>query len=386
MTKMQEFLKGKKILILGTSSPQLDGIRYCRDTGLEVHACGHKRIGVGVEVADEFHIIDIKNKDEVAGYCEENDIDYVSSVGSEIAIPTANFVSKKLGLPYFIEPEDTELAMDKTIWRDRLGSGFEGNIKYRGIASKDQLSDWEIFPAIMKPADGQGQRGVRKVADLEEVKAYYEEVIGYSITDKIIIEEYISGPELSVNAFVIDGDVIFFQESDRISFIEYPGGIPKEHRVPSKYSYIDIGLRDKLHSLIQEAVKKLSIKNGPVYIQFKLDDDRNIKFIEIAPRLDGCHLWRLIEYYSGANLLDASFKLLFGDKMKAKEALTETERDDEYLLRFMMEKPTKTVSKNKYDLSKALFIDWYYEEGDEVREVNGFIEKVGYQIFRAKRL
>ncbi len=381
MKKMQGSLNGKKILILGTSAPQLDCIRYCQDLGLEVHACGHKRIGAGVEAADEFHIIDIKNKEEVAGYCKENDIDYVYSVGSEIAIPTANHVSKKLGLPYFIEPEDTDLAKDKTIWRDRLGSDFVGNIQYRGITNQDELSDWEIFPAMMKPADGQGQRGVRKVGNLKEVKAYYDEVIGYSSTDKMILEEYISGPELSVNAFVIDGDIVFLQESDRISFKEYPGGIPKEHRVPSKYSYRDIGLRDKLHSLIQEAVNKLSIDNGPVYIQLKLDDDLNAKFIEIAPRLDGCHLWRLIEYYSGANLLDASFMLLFGQKTKAKKALTEGDKDGEYILQFMMEKPMKTVNHDKYDTSGALFTDWYYEDGDEVREVNGFIEKVGYQIF-----
>lgn len=384
MIEKEETIKGDKILILGTSHPQVDAIIYCQEIGLEVYACGHKKIGKGVEIADEFNIVDIKNKEEVLNYCKENGIDYVYSVGSEIAIPTANYVSKELGLPYFIEPKYTDIANDKTIWRDRLGTNFFGNIKYMGIKNKKNLSNWENFPAIMKPSDGQGQRGVRSVDNVKEARAAYDDVISYSGTDKIIIEEYIRGPELSVNAFVIDGNVIFFQESDRISFDEYPGGIIKEHKIPSRYTSEDEELRNKIYKLTQEAVNKLSIENGPAYIQLKLDKEKDPKIIEFTPRLDGCHIWRLINFYTGSNILEATFRLLFGQKEKAKKALERVDKREEYILKFLVEKPNNTVNKEKYDLSESLFSDWYYDQGDEVREVNGFIERVGYKIERVK--
>ncbi len=377
---MESDIRGDKILILGTSNPQLDAIRYCQKKGLTVHACGHKRIGKGVDAADRFDLIDIKNEDEVLRYCEMNDIDYVYSVGVEVAVPTANHVSKKLGLPYFIEPENTDLSKDKTVWRRRLGIDFSGNVKFRGMKSKEELSSWDRYPAIMKPSDGQGQRGVRLVAGREEAMAYFSEVAKFSSTGKMMIEEYVSGPELSINAFVIDGEIVHFQETDRISFDEYPGGIIKEHHIPSKYLSKEEKLRRETFDMVQEAVDKLSMDNGPVYVQLKLEEEKRPKLIEITPRLDGCHLWRLIKYHSGADILDATFRSLFGQKEKAEEALRENDKRGRFKLEFMMEKPDKTVDKEKYDLDDPSYIEWYYDQGDEIREVNGFIEKIGYRI------
>lgn len=382
MKKIEQNIEGNKILILGTSNPQLDSIIYCQKRGLEVHACGHKKIGRGVKVADKFSIIDIKNKKEVLDYCEKNNIDYIHSVGSEMALPTVNYVSKELGLPYFLEPEVTDLSKDKTILRNRLGDDFLGNVDYMGIRNKHELSSWKSFPAVIKPTDGQGQRGVRKIDNVSEAKKYFDEVMSYSNKKKIIIEDYVDGPEISVNAFVIDGSLIFFQDSDRISFQEYPGGIIKEHHIPSKYSAEDEELKRILQMMTQEAVDRLSIKNGPVYIQLKLKDKKNPKLIEFTPRLDGCHIWRLIKYYSEADVLDATFQLLFGKKENALKALNEVDKDGKYFLEFMTEKPDNIVNKDKYNLDDALFVDWYYDQGEKVREVNGFVERVGYKIIK----
>lgn len=380
MNKRERSIEGNRILILGTSSPQVDAIEYCQDKGLEVHACGHKKIGKGVEIADEFILIDIKDKEEVLRYCQKNDMDFVHSVGSEVALPAVNYVSKKLGLPYFIEPEQTDVANDKTIWRERLGVDFFANIEYKGVDDKEELGEWDKYPAIMKPSDGQGQRGVRPVKDLEEARSYFDEVISYSNTDKIIIEELVQGPELSVNAFVIDGKVVFCQDSDRVSFDEYPGGIIKEHIIPSKYPIHNEELKDDIKKMAQEAVDRLSIENGPVYIQLKLENKKEPKIIEFTPRLDGCHIWRLIEHYSGANILDATFELLFERKEKAEKALKEIHKGGKYVLKFMTEEPNEALDKRKYDLNGSSFVEWYYDEGEKVREINGFVERVGYKI------
>lgn len=372
----------KKILILGTASPQVDAIKYCQELGLEVHACGHKRIGEGVEIADVFVLIDIKNKDSVLDYCQKSDIDYIYSVGSEIAIPVANHVAKKLGLPHFLEPEDTDIVNDKIVCRTKLGEDFFANIDYMDVYNREDLASWKKFPAIIKPSDGQGQRGVRLVENEERLHEYFEEVMTYSSDKSIIIEEFISGPELSINAFVIDGDVVFFQESDRISYDQYPGGIIKEHLVPSKYTLENKILKDKIIRMVQESVTRLKIKNGPVYYQFKLNDNMDPKLIEVTPRLDGCHMWRLIKYYNSVDLLDATFQLLFGNKEQVRNVFTKSDKPVKrgYRLKFMMEEPNKRVIKEKFSTENAIFKQWYYEDGDEVREVNGFIERVGYYI------
>jgi biotin carboxylase len=102
--------------------------------------------------------------------------------------------------------------------------------------------------------------------------------------------------------------------------------------------------------------------------------------IEVTPRLDGCHIWRLIKYFRGIDLMDVSFKHLIGQTCAFESG--RGDRSNQYALKFICEKPGKQVDKSKYDIKNALFLEWYYEEGETVQLMNGWMEKVGYYITR----
>lgn len=365
----------KKIMILGAGNAQIDAIEYCKAKGYEVYGCSYTNTDKGIPLLDHFKQIDIKDVEGIAAYAEQEKIDVVYSVGSDLAVPTVMAVSEKLGLPHFISSETAEICQAKHKMRTFLGSDFKGNIPFAVCETMEDAVAFKNFPGMMKPVDSQGQRGCYRVDSVDDIKANFETSLGYSKEGKVIIESFIDGPEISVNAYVQNGVLKFALVSDRIVFDEFPGGIIKEHLLPS--TAVDDASRAETIDLVNRMVKKLKIENGPAYFQIKLDHNHPI-VLEVTPRLDGCHMWNLIKHYCGADLLDATFEHL----LNGTDVLTENVEfpESKYKLAFMCEKPGESYDRSKYDCSKAQYIFWYYETGDVVKRLNGFMEKGGYQI------
>lgn len=364
----------KKILILGTGSAQKDIIEYCKENDFYVYAISNVSGYSAEKLADEFYQIDIVDVEKITELVKDKGIDFVYSIGSDVAMPSVAKVSEALKLPCFVGAGTASICNHKQLLRQTLGENAEGNISYQVIESPDE--DIRVsFPAMMKPSDSQGQRGVRKVENLDEVKKYFESALSFSREKKVILEPFIDGDEISVNLFLEDGSIKFYLISDRKVWDEYPGGLIKKHIIPSKYE-ADPEIVKKIRNLVENTLNAINLKNGPAYFQIKVSSLGEPYLIEVTPRLDGCHMWRLIEYCTGINLLEASMDLLTGKPYRQKEVF------DVYphSLEFMCGKPGEVFSKLNYNIPDHVYIRWYYEEGQTINRMNGYFEKCGYII------
>lgn len=371
----------KRILILGAGNAQIDAIEYCKAHGYEVVGCSYTTVDCGIPHLDIFEQVDIKSIEGVTALAEKYGVSAIYSVGSDLAMPTVMKVSEKLGLPHFITAEAAEICHSKGMMRETLGEGFAGNAAFRVCGTLEEALEYKDFPAMMKPVDSQGQRGCFKVVSSEDIKEHFAASLDYSFEGKVIIEEYIDGPEVSVNAYMQDGKMKFALVSDRYAFDELPGGIIKEHRVPS--SFADREAQAKTMDLAARVATKIGINNGPCYFQIKLKDGREPVIIEVTPRLDGCHMWNLIKHYCGADLLEACFRqLLEGESVLDGEYEMPCE---EYSLVFMSKEPNTKFSKADFDTEGAEYVCYYYSDGDRVLKINGYMEKCGYIIRKTGR-
>lgn len=369
----------KKICILGIGNAQVDAIKYCKENGFKVYACSYNDIGPGKELVDEFKIIDIKDVEGIKNYVKENNIDAVYSVGSDIAMPTACKVSEELNLPHFVSHETAKICQNKYEMRKVLGKGFIGNVDFKLIKNRDEIGGWNKYPSILKPVDGQGQRGVRLINNEKEFFEYFDDSLSYSTRKELIIEEYIDGPEISVNAFAVNGKVVFALVSDRIVFDEFPGGIIKEHVIPTSFCNNEEEI--KAQDVAKYVMNKLGILNGPAYFQMKIANGQP-KLIEVTPRLDGCHMWNLIKHYCGVDLLSTTLEYLFNNSSDIIEVLDKVElsRRKDMTLKFLCEETGKCYDRSKYDIRDTEYLKWYYEQGEKVNKINGYMEKGGYII------
>ena len=371
----------ERILILGAGNAQIDAIEYCKSHGYEVVGCSYTTVDSGIPHLDYFEQVDIKSIEGVTGLAKKYGVSAVYSVGSDIAMPTAMKVSEILGLPHFISYETAETCHSKGQMRETLGPDFKGNASYMLCSTLEEALEYDAFPGMMKPVDSQGQRGCFKVESSEDIRAHFDASIDYSFEGKVIIEEFIDGPEVSVNAYMQDGELRFAIVSDRYAFDEYPGGIIKKHIIPS--SFANKEAQEKTIDLAKRVASKIGVENGPFYCQIKLKNGTEPVILEITPRLDGCHMWNLIKHYCGADLLDACFRHL----LEGEAVLTDNYvmPDEEYCLEFMSKESNATFKGSDFDTSKAEFVCSYYKDGDRVLKVNGYIEKCGYMIYRTGR-
>lgn len=366
----------KKILILGTGSAQKDILNYCKDNNYFVIATSNVAGYSAQKLADEFYQVDITDTAATEKLARETGVDLVYSVGSDVAMPTIAYVSKSLQLPCFVEHETAVLCNHKNLLRDKMSKENEctGSVPFQILESAEDKINIS-FPVMMKPSDSQGQRGVRKIENLDELHKYFNETMSFSREKKVIIESFIEGDEVSVNVFLMDGEIKFYLMSDREVWNEYPGGIIREHIIPSKYEN-DRSVSSEVRKLVEDVLKLIGLKNGPAYFQIKIDREGHPFLIEVTPRLDGCHMWRAIKYSTGIDLLQASIDAL--EQKGYSQNLTYDVAP--YRLEFLCGKPGDVFQKSNYNVPENVYIQWYYEDGQKINRMNGYFEKCGYVI------
>ena len=362
-----------KALILGVASVQLDAVLQLKEMGVETFAIAMAKDGPAADAADHFDIINILNEDAVVRHIQDNRIDAVYSTGSDLAMPVACRISERLGMPHFISSETAYICNHKDAMRPALGPGFEGNIPYQVLSAPAPVSVG--FPAILKPADSQGQRGIFLVHSQEEFDAHFEDAKKFSREGKVIVERYVDGPEVSVNGYMVNGVLRFMVASDRETWPEYTGLIHK-HVVPGKSFSPEA--EGRMKRILQNACNRIGILNGPVYFQMKVMDDRPY-IIEMSPRLDGCHMWNILARASGVNLMRLVFAhLLANDVSELDKAFPRVKPME---LVFWCQKPHTYMDRSVLDLpDDAVDSFYYYQTGDFIRPVNGRFDKLGYYI------
>lgn len=370
--------KRVKILVLGTGNAQSDLIKLCKKKNFEVHSCSYKKEGRGIEESDRFTLINITDTTKIIDYVKNEEIDIVYSVGSDLAMYTVAEVSEQLNLPTFIESKTALICKEKSELRNKLDEIPEFSVISKNLNNAQELRRWAIYPAIVKPDDSQGQRGISEIKKSSQIQTAFKKAVMYSKNNSAIIEEFIEGFEISINLYVVNGIVEFQFITQRIKFPEYPGGIVKSHKYPVSEKIDMI----KINRMIHSAIKLLNIQNGPVYMQVIVNQKGNPKIIEITPRMDGCHLWHLIDKIYGINILGILIShLVYGVVNSGLFKINSSIKKESGELIFFTSKPNILFKKNRfYPKQKAAFIEWYYVDGEKVSEINGYKEKVGYQI------
>lgn len=368
-------MPNRSALILGTLPGQVDAIEILKAAGWRVYTCGHRREGPGVEAADEFFLVDILDVDAVAGLADRLQVDIVYSVGSDIAMPTVARVNERLGLPSFHSVEITDILQRKDLLRDALDRAGLSPVQHRTLTSTADLEGFSAYPAIVKPSDSQGQRGITIVETPDEARDVVETALGYSNSGTAIIEEWLDGPEISVHVFVVDGRVRFFLPSDRFVWQGELIGVASGHAMPART--LDDATRPMLERLVQDFVASLSIETGPLYFQLILTKN-GPRIVEVASRLDGCHLWRLTEQHTGFNLMAACFDVLAGEPWIDPAPWDDGVTDE---LHFYLGPPNRPFHLADY-LPPADAAVTYQEpqvdEGDLPRDANGVVSRFGY--------
>lgn len=370
-------MNNKTLLVCGLGNSQVDLARTAREAGYRVVGAGAGSVGPATEFCDDVIDCNILDVEALRAAACDSGADALFTLGMEKALMPMALVSEQLDLPTFFSVEVLSRLTDKGAWRALLGNA-PGNLPFALGTTMDDFKHWTDYPAIVKPVDGSGQRGVCRVDDADSLALALPRALAFSSSSRAIVEPFAQGSEISANVLLAGGKRVFCLLSDRESYEDLPGGIVKSHAVPSRFQSPQ--LQHAVEELVDRVVDSVGFSQGPLYFQMKTTGS-DLALIEFTPRFDGCHMWRLIKEATGVDLLRATLDLLFEGHTDELDCWKGAVNPHE--LRFFSAPPASTVCRGDFALEPHVSIlEWYYAEGATVKSVTGVMEKVGYRILK----
>ncbi|MBM4554498.1 ATP-grasp domain-containing protein [Rhodococcus hoagii] len=182
--------------------------------------------------------------------------------------------------------------------------GIQGNVPAQEVSTDDDAVWTGRCPVIVKPLMP-GQRGEpRRRPGVGQGRCQRgPPALPERVGDH---EEFIEGPEVSVNGYLVDGRLVFLAVSDRETWPEFVGLIAS-HVAPGDAADDDV--RSAIHRSSRRPAQRLGITDGPLYAQMMVRDGQPY-IIEITPRLDGCHMWKVLREATGVDLMDWTLRHL----------------------------------------------------------------------------
>ena len=298
-------------MIVGASVLQLPAIQKAKEMGLHVAVVDFNPQAIGIPYADEYYNASTMDEDAVLAAAEDYQPDGIMTLATDMPMRGVAKTSDKLHL-HSINYETAVKATDKY---DMIKAFKEHSVPSPWFFVVDTLVELKAhekdvtFPCIIKPTDNAGSHGVAKVYSFQELLDNYEYAHSCSRHGKVIIEEYLDGPEVSVEVMVVNGNVNILQITDKIT-TEAPHFVEMGHTQPSRLSE---EIQDAIRQVATAACLAVGIDKGPAHVEMKVTK-RGPVMIELGARMGGDNITtHLVPLSTGIDMVGSTIKVALGE-------------------------------------------------------------------------
>ncbi|WP_417764146.1 ATP-grasp domain-containing protein [Shewanella chilikensis] len=306
----------KKVAIIGSGEFQLPLIILAKRQNIETHVFSW---GGNEFVGDYFYEISITEKDAILEKCKLIGIDGICSIGSDLANITVNYVASKLGL-VSNSLECIEYTTNKYKMREHLAKQGIPIPRYAYLNSIDIVSA-PVYPVIVKPVDRSGSRGITLV----RTSAYLDSAINLafeeSFSNEILIEEFVTGREFSVESISFNGVHEILQITEKFT-TGAPDFIEMGHTCPAR---INDDERELITDLVLKTLEAVNIIYGAAHTELKINESGNAFVIEIGSRMGGDYIGSdLVLYSTGFDFTKAVLAISMQEKFCLQDFYSES--------------------------------------------------------------
>ena len=299
-------------MIVGASVLQLPAILKAKEMGLHVAVVDFNPQAIGIPYADKYYNASTMDEDAVLAAAEDYQPDGIMTLATDMPMRGVAKTSDKLHL-HSINYETAVKATDKY---DMIKAFKEHNVPSPWFFVVDTLEELKVheddvtFPCIIKPTDNAGSHGVAKVYSFQELLDNYEYAHSCSRHGKVIIEEYLEGPEVSVEVMVVNGVVNILQITDKIT-TEAPHFVEMGHTQPSR---LPVATQEAIRNVTVAACKAIGIDRGPAHVEMKVTN-RGPVMIELGARMGGDNITtHLVPLSTGIDMVGSTIKVAMGEE------------------------------------------------------------------------
>jgi len=379
----------KTVLFVGAGRHQRRAILQAKEMGLRVAAVDRNPDAPGLKEADIAKVVDFANVEAVLKETARLKLDGVLTVSADRAVPVVAAVAEARGLPG-IGVETAHLLTHKVAMRRRLADAGVPQPRFAAIrtfSERRRAADLVGFPAVLKPADSGGQRGLFRVESIDDIDAHLHEALSASPTGEAILEQYIEGTEMNGIVIARQDDSIPLTLSDRLRPPGVGFGVGWIHVYPATTfgAQLEESERVAVHT-----VHALGLKNAIAFPQLIASPDGRVQVVECAARIPGGQMADLVRFAVGVDLVDVQIRMALGEELP--DELVHARFKQPLAIRFFTAEPGPLPTgrvKRIGPLDKVLAFpgvvqaDVYLQVGETIRPVRLDGDRRGYVIATA---
>lgn len=371
----------KRLLVLAAGILQVPVIKKAKEMGIYVIAADGDSNAVGLKYADKAIVVNITSEEDLLKVAHEEHIDGVIHPCSEVSMNVMGRLNDELGLSG-ITKEQAIRATNKHLMREAFEMG--GAPSPKSILTENAEDAWKHLQndfstdGILKPSRNSGSRGIAKVSrdmDKADFINAYNIALNESRDKSVLLEQFIEGPEFSIEIIVWNGKVNVLTVTDKKT-TGAPHFVELGHNQPSCYSAEEVEI---LKAAAVSGVKALGVNNCACHAEAKLMDGKAY-LMEIGARLGGDFISTELTHLStGIDMVAAAINVALG----IEPNLNSQEEPKGVCIRYFCPKPGKLVSIGNTEILKdprVYLWEIYHKVGDVIPEVTSSLCRSGHVI------
>jgi biotin carboxylase len=303
------------LLVLGAGPLQLPAILTAKRLGLRVVALDGDAHAPGLALADVAHVVNILDADACLAVARSERPDGVLHLCSEVAMPAVGAINDDLGLHGPGRRVVAQATNKERMRRAFEAAGAPSPISYgaqtvaQALAAAAKLTG----PLIIKPSRNSGSRGVTRLdpsTNEDALLRAFRLAVQESRDHSAVIEQFIEGPEFSVEILVWEGQARVLAITDKQT-TGAPAYVETGHCQPSRFTVAE---QEAVQAAALAGVKALGIDWSAAHAEVRLSENGPF-LIEIGARLGGDFITtELVPRSTGIDMVEGAIQLALGQR------------------------------------------------------------------------
>lgn len=288
-------------------------IEAIRQLGHQVYCVDMNPNAPAFAIANGSAAINISDVEGVGKYADEIGADVVLALNDAGVLPAA-YANKKRGILSY-DPEEVKFFTDKGFMRERWKEHGVAQPDFRVCTNAEEIREAVLqigFPCIVKPCMMWGSRGVSKVNHEGDIAFATTFAIENARGNRYIVEEFMSGIEMSVEGLFKEGKAYILAKADK-ELQQHDN-----YRVTVRINYeaeLSQNILDEIDQLVSAAGKAMGFVAGALHAECMVTSE-GVKMIEMAGRPGGGHIFgAIVEAVSGVSMPQALTQILLGENI-----------------------------------------------------------------------
>lgn len=298
-----------KAIILAGGYDQIALIQELKKRSFETILIDYYENPPAKNFADKHYQVSTLDTEIIKEIAIKENVDLVTTACTDQALLSIAKVSEELLLPCYISFEKALNVTNKKYMKSLMYKSNIPTAKYKAVSDikSVDLSEFK-FPVVVKPTDCNSSKGVKKIFNVEESVQRIKEAINFSRSKIAIVEEYIEGYEISVDAFISNSkaEILLVTKSEKIK--NSNGFTIVQSRFPVAFG---IEIRKKMEMVVQSICDCFALPDGPLLVQM-IVSGQDVFVIEFSARMGGGTKYKLIETLTGFNIMSSYVDLITG--------------------------------------------------------------------------